>query len=134
MAEALLRHMLEKEGIGTIEILSRGLSTGAGHPMTHEAIEVLKKAGIPTRPHQSKNLDVADTEKADWIYAMTNEHLSAIAQRFPAAKHKARRLADTDIADPLGGSRSDYEKCRIEIQNALLDLIRTFKSEGSSKP
>ncbi len=101
--------------------------------MSELAREALLQIGIQAGPHKSRELTRQDIERATLILTMTPEHLKTIVQRFPDAQHKARLLGEAPIADPIGGSPSDYEKCRIDIQNALLDLIAELKSEGSSK-
>jgi protein-tyrosine-phosphatase len=128
IAVALLRHMLAKEGIEGIEIFSRGVSAGCGWPMTKEAVETLKAVGVEAPPHHSERLEKKDIEKADWIFVMTEAHRQTIASLYPDAKAKTRLLGSSDIADPLGGSPKDYEKCRIEIQNSLLDVLREVRS------
>jgi protein-tyrosine-phosphatase len=131
MAVALLRHML-KEDKG-MTLFSRGIYARSGQSISDGARQALLDAGVQVEPHRSQPLDKKNIEKADLVFVMTQDQLDHIVSRYPKAKHKIRRLADTDIADPIGGSPSDYEKCRIEIQNALLDVITELKSEGSSK-
>ncbi len=133
MAAALFLYMLEKEKIGGIEAFSRGLSVVTPEPMTKEARDALAKIGVPAPPHNSRHLNEDAVKKADGLFTMTEAQTLQILQRFPDAKGKTRRLASDDIADPMGGSPSDYEKCRIDIQNALSDLLTDLKSEGSSK-
>ena len=134
MAEALLREMLQKQGDSITRVVSRGTSARPGLPMTPEAIQALQATGLQAQAHLSQRLTRRDVDDADQILAMTADHEAFILAQFPDAKKKVRLLGSSDIADPFGGSLSDYEKCRIDIQNALLDLISTFKSEGSSQP
>ncbi len=131
MAQAMLRHMLEKERIPNFEILSRGVNAMSGSLLSEGAREALTKAHFPVPVHSAQRLLAADVERADWIYTMTRAHLAALMTSYPKAGSKAQTLSSSDIEDPIGGSLSDYEKCRIEIQNALLDLISNFKREGS---
>lgn len=133
MAEYLMRHLLQKEGLLRIEVFSRGVHAGIRQPMSPGAQEALQVLGIAGHAHRATMLSSTDITQADAIYALTQEHLDIILERHPQARGKAQRLANTDIADPLGGSPSDYEKCRIEIQNALPDIISKLKSEGSSQ-
>jgi protein-tyrosine-phosphatase len=128
MAEILLRHMLNKEGIKGIEIFSRGLSASDGEPLSEGAAEALKAAHIDPEPHLSRRLQPKDVEKADLILVMTEDHKRTLLGQYPEADKKTRLLGSSDIEDPIGGSPNDYEKCRIEIQNYLLDLLLTLKS------
>ena len=129
MAAALLRHMLKKERLNGIELFSRGLSVWPNEPMSRGAQETLKAAGIHPGPHASHALEAKDVKRADLILAMTETHEQSILAEYPEAKGKTRRLASFDIADPVGGSPKDYEKCRIDIQNALLDLFIQLKKD-----
>ncbi len=130
MAEALLRHMLKNE---KIEIVSRGTNAWPGQPLSEGARQALVIAGVKVPSRRSKRLERQDVEKADLIFAMTENQRRSIMSEYPEAKSKTRLLAASDIEDPVGGSPSDYEKCRIEIQNALLDVLIKLKPEGSSK-
>ncbi len=134
MAETMLRDMLQKQGDSETRVFSRGMSAEMGLPMTREAIQVLKTAGFTAYKHRAGQLTRQDVEEADHILAMTEDHVAQILAQFPEARKKVKLLGASSIADPYGGSLSDYEKCRIEIQNALLDFITKFKPEGSSKP
>ncbi len=127
MAEMILRQMLKKEGIENREIFSRGLSVWPHQPISEEARQILEAAGVKVDPHASRALSAADVQRADLILTMTENHKRMIIADYPEAKAKTRLLAGTDIADPVGGSPNDYEKCRIEIQNALLDLYTQLK-------
>ena len=129
MAEMMLKHMLKTEGLQGIEVFSRGIGVWDPQPMSEEAIETLKAIGIEPTPHESRTLAEEDIDKADWILVMTHHHRRIVLTNFPNAKEKVRLLAASEIDDPAGGSSKDFEKCRIEIQNALLDLLPELKSE-----
>jgi protein-tyrosine-phosphatase len=127
MAEAMLKHMLTKEGIEGIEVFSRGIGVWDPQPMSEEARSALKAAHIDPGAHESKALGEEDVDRADRVYVMTHHHRRVILTNYPDAKDKVRLLAGSEIDDPLGGSPKDFEKCRIDIQNALLELLSEFK-------
>ena len=128
MAEAMLKHLLAKEGVPGMEVFSRGLIVWDPRPMAEEAKVCLKAAGIEPGPHESKLLGEEDVDKADMVLVMTHDHLRVVLTNFPDAKDKIRLLAASGIEDPVAGSPKDFEKCRIEIQNALQDLLAQLKS------
>lgn len=132
MAEYLFRHMAQKEGLKDIDVFSRGVYAEVGEAMTEESFEALKKVGVSGSGHAAAQLTSRDVARASEIYAMTQDHMETILERHPEAKGKVQRLTDHDIADPYGRSLSEYEKCRIEIQNALLDILHSMK--GSPNP
>ena len=129
MAEAMLKHMLAKEEIQDIEVFSRGIGVWDPQPMSEEAQAALKAIDIDPGPHESKALVEEDVDKADRIYVMTRHHGRVVLKNYPDAKDKVLLLAASEIDDPAGGSPKDFEKCRIDIQNALLDLLPELKSE-----
>jgi protein-tyrosine-phosphatase len=129
MAEALLKHMLVKEGIQGVEVYSRGIGVWDPQPMSEEAQASLKAVNIEPSPHESKALSEEDVNRADRIYVMTHHHRRIILTNYPDAKDKVHLLAASEIDDPVGGSPKDFEKCRIDIQNALLELLPALKSE-----
>ena len=132
MAEALLRHMLKADGISGIEVYSRGIGVWDPQPMSENARETLKAAGIDPGPHESRSLTEEDVDRADWILVMTKHHQHVILKNFPQAQDKARLLASEEIDDPVGGSPKDFEKCKMDIQNALLELLPALKAERTS--
>src|SRR5689334_18545861 len=129
MAEALLRHMLKKEGMDGVEVFSRGVGVWDPQPMSDGTRDALKAAGIEPHEHTSQAMNDEDADRADVIYVMTQQHRKVISKNYPEAAEKVRMLAAEDIPDPVGGSAKDFEKCRITIQNALLDLLPTLKTE-----
>ena len=58
---------------------------------------------------------------------MTYQQCRVVIKNYPDAKDKVRLLGPAEIDDPVGGSPKDFEKCRIDIQNALLDLLSKIK-------
>jgi protein-tyrosine-phosphatase len=129
MAEAMLKPMLAKEGIQGVEVFSRGIGVWAPQPMSDEARASLKDDGIEPGPHESKALGEEDVDRADLVFVMTHHHRRVVLKNYPQAKDKVRLLSASEIDDPVGGSPKDFEKCRIDIQNALLDLLTEIKSE-----
>ena len=127
MAEAMLKHMLAKEGLQGIEVFSRGIGVWDPQPMSDETRAALKAIGIEPGPHESKAVGEEDIDKADRAYVMTFHHKRVLLKNYPHAKEKIRLLADSEIDDPVGGSPEVFEKCRIDIQNALLDLLSELK-------
>jgi protein-tyrosine-phosphatase len=127
MAEVLFKHMLAKEKIQGIDVFSRGIGVWEPQPMSEEARDALKAVDIEPGPHESKALGEEDVDRADRIYVMTFHHRRVVLKNYPDAKDKIFLLAASDIDDPVGGSSKDFEKCRIDIQNALLDLLPELK-------
>jgi len=129
--------MLKKAGITGIEVFSRGVAATDGTPMTNEAQDALQTQGIDGKKHRATLLTPEDLERADLVLVMEEAHQRRIESQFPNSKstvfllkHYAGASSDEslEIEDPYGGSPSDYEKCRMEIQDSLLSLLSKFKS------
>jgi protein-tyrosine phosphatase len=128
MAEALARSMLAKRlGCDEAGVVDRGImmaSAGtqgfAGAPASFEGVEVLRERGIDMSGHRSRPVTAELLQSADRIYAMTGSHLAAIAEMSPEAAERASLLdGEREIADPVGGTRQDYEQCANQIAAAL---------------
>jgi len=135
MAEYLLKHMLNKEGIQGIEVFSRGVSAWDGSPISTGSREVLKKVGIDGSAHQSGRLTKEDVKRADLILVMQDGHRAAVLGDYPEAAKKTFLLKEYggdgggDIGDPIGASLDYYEETRKEIENALLGILKKLKEE-----
>lgn len=115
MAEALARHLLEKDpvlsktGI-TTRVSSAGVSAGAGHPATSDAVEALQKLGVTAFSHRSRELTRELVDQAESVFVMTASHRDAVLNLAPDAADKVWVLdpAGTDLPDPLGGPPALY--------------------------
>jgi protein-tyrosine-phosphatase len=139
MAEALLRHMLEKAHIPDIHVFSRGVSATDGNAMTREALQTLAAQGVDGKSHRAVRLSADDILQADVILVMEQAHAQHIRRYFPQAAKKTFLLKEYagdagDIDDPFGQSLEAYEKCKIEIQDSLLAILSTLNNSGRSAP
>lgn len=137
MAEYLLRHMLQKEGLGAIEVFSRGVGALDGQPMSRHALGELTALGIDGSAHVARALTRQDVERADLILAMTTTHRVVILGGFPEVARKLFLLKEyagadpgssPEVADPYGESADAYRQCRMEIQDSLLGVLGRLKS------
>lgn len=128
MAEALARNLIAKRlGCDEAGLVDRGIvmaSAGtqgfAGAPASIEGVEVLRERGIDMNGHRSRPVTPELLQSADRIYAMTGSHLAAIRELSPEAAARASLLdGEREIADPVGGTRQDYEQCANQIAAAL---------------
>jgi len=141
MAEVLLRHMFEKENITGVEVFSRGVYAEVGLPMTDLALAEAFGQNADGSKHGAAQLTRADVDRADLVLVMEYSHEEWIQRKFPDVASKTYLLMayaqieelDQEIADPYGGSPAEYRKCRMEIQNCLLDLISKLKGPRREK-
>ena len=80
MAEAMLRHELERRGCNDVEVASAGTWAGLGNPAQPEAIEVLASRGIDFEAHRSRPVDPQEMAEADLVVAMTSVHVRELRQ------------------------------------------------------
>jgi protein-tyrosine-phosphatase len=138
MAEALMRHSLEKEGLAReYSVSSAGTSAFPGMPASHNAVEALKEIGIDLSQHFSSIIDNEIIDSAHLILAMTSSHKKRLLQLRPDAASKTHTLSEyceaagnTDIYDPFGGDIDIYINCRDEISKYIGMLVRKLKEKG----
>lgn len=140
MAEALLRHSLEKEGLaGEYYVSSAGTSAYPGMPASHNAIQALKAVGIDLSGHSSSLVDRDMIDSAELILTMTASHKLRLLRMRPEAAYKTYTLAEyceasgnKDISDPFGGDLEVYEDCRDEIRKYIEMLVKKLKEKGAN--
>ena len=58
--------------------------------------------------------------QADYVFTMTSDHREAVLSLGSVAADRVEGLIpDQDIADPMGGSQSDYDRCADAIEKAV---------------
>jgi L-threonylcarbamoyladenylate synthase len=143
MAEAIFRHHLAKR-LGCPEqelaerghlVVSAGLSADVGAPAAQDAVELLAAEGIDLAGHESQPLTERLLNHVDHVYTMTKQHRSAILSGRPDLEQMVSLLSpdQTDISDPIGGGRAEYEACKLEIEHSIQALLdRLFPSTAHS--
>lgn len=138
MAEALLRSLLEREGLaGEYFVSSAGTGAFSGMPASHNAVQALGALGIDLSQHSSIVISEDLIDNADIILTMTASHKNSLLQLRPDAVFKIHTLAEyceaaykSDIPDPFGGDLDIYIRCRDEIIKHLNVLVRKLKEKG----
>ncbi|MGE5632608.1 MAG: low molecular weight protein arginine phosphatase [Caulobacteraceae bacterium] len=138
MAEALLRHILEREGLASRYIAnSAGTSAFPGMPASHNAIQALAALGIDLSQHCASLVNEEIIDKADLILTMTAAHKRHLCRMKPEAAGKIFTLKEycgetacADVEDPFGGDLETYISCRNDIMGKLEILIEKLKTKG----
>jgi protein-tyrosine phosphatase len=135
LAEALCKQLLaERLGCAVEElprrgfiVLSAGLAAMMGGGPAAEAVEVAQEMGADLTGHVSRPLTAKVLAQADYLVAMTQGHLLALADQFPGVGPRPRLLcADgTDLPDPIGGDQHVYRDCARQI----LHQVEAFLAE-----
>ncbi len=92
MAEALLRHRLDEQGVDAT-VSSAGLYP-SGSPATAEAMQVMADRGLDLEEHRSRQVEAGLLAKADLVIAMTREHVREVAVIEAGSLHRTFTLKE----------------------------------------
>lgn len=106
-------------------VYSAGLAAQGGSPAAAEAIETARGYGTDLTGHRSRQLSPELALRADYLVAMTRDHLDALADLYPRPGAPARLLdpAGGDVADPIGCPAPVYAECAEQIGRHLEALL-----------
>ncbi len=128
MAEALFNKICIDNNLEHLSI-SRGLSVFFPQPVNPKSQESLKKQGISDFKHTALGITENDVAECDVILTMTSSHKLALKAAFPKYKSKIFTInekaygKESDIEDPFGGNQEVYDKCSLEIKEAVLKIL-----------
>jgi protein-tyrosine phosphatase len=133
MAEALCkRRIAERLGCAIDEleergviVASAGIAANAGGPAANEAICIMEEHGLDLSRHESQPLGDRLLKFADYIFAMTRSHRSAVLSQWPETAGRVHLLNrdNEDIPDPIGGTAEEYRRCAETIDRLIQDWI-----------
>lgn len=133
MAEGLFQKLIANSEI-EIEVQSAGVSTFGGQKPSQHTLDILKDEGVDLTNNLSQPLDSKLINEANYIFAMSASHIMAIENMFPGAIEKTflvtnfcdnQPINGTDVPDPYGGSRKEYEHTK-ELLNVSLPSVLNF--------
>ena len=128
MAWGLARDMLAKRfdcriddlADRKIDVLSAGTGAFPGAPPSENAVAVMADRSIDISMHTADMISGEMVHRADHVFTMTGSHRQILLHLQPDAVGYVHTLLETgDIADPIGGSKSDYEECAKQIEAAI---------------
>ena len=118
MAEALARQRWP-----LLEISSAGLAARPGSPASPNAVQVSADRGLDLTEHRSRLLTEEMICRAQRVYTMTERHRDSLQTTLPEWEDKITTLVEeSDVVDPYGGDRTEYEACFEQLEAALLKL------------
>ena len=128
MAEAWLRHLCERDGLDWT-VRSAGLDAYPGDEASMNAQQAVAAAGADLSHHSARRFSAYLADEADVIAVMTRSHLARLLKLLPEAAGKTKLLMsyskvapDTDVPDPFGGGRQEYEHCFLFMKEAVENL------------
>ncbi|MBQ9803574.1 MAG: low molecular weight protein arginine phosphatase [Lentisphaeria bacterium] len=112
---------------GRITAASAGLYADAGSPMSFGAVRALAQYGIGEDDFRASQFEPELAEQADLIVGMTDSHCREVVKRYPAGAAKTVPLLQFttggSVADPFGGSDTEYRHCLEQMIPALENLM-----------
>ena len=112
MAEFIMKDLLKREGITSVEVASSATSTeeifnGVGNPVYPPAKAELARRGLSCEGKRAVQLKAADYGKWDLFVAMDDYNLKNIARIFKDPQGKVRKLNEKDVSDPWATLRKE---------------------------
>jgi len=141
MAEGILKHLLERNGIQGVRVGSAGTTGLEGEPASSHAVLTCRENGIDISGHVARPLSPEMIRESDLIVVMEVYHMERVLQMVPSAVAKTfmlteflRDKGDTDfIADPYGLPPWAFKACFERIEAGVKALFeRHFLGKGGS--
>ncbi|MBW1981575.1 MAG: low molecular weight protein arginine phosphatase [Deltaproteobacteria bacterium] len=131
MAEAIFRHLLQRNPSVNLEVASAGLIALPGNRASFSAIRVAGEHNIHLEDHQARLLSSQLASWADLILVMESGHKDTILHRYPETNSKILLLRSfarygsrtRAIADPFGLSLEAYRFCFQDIKECVESLF-----------
>ncbi len=133
MAEAICKVLLARRlNCGADELGDRGFvvrSAGVaaydGQTAAAHAIDIVRSLGGSLENHRSRRIDARIARGADYIFAMTSDHLDDLLRAVPEVEPRAWLLdpAGDDLADPVGCDFETYRRTCQMIEGMLLQRL-----------
>ena len=129
MGEVIGRNLLAKK-IGCADneidehgvvINSAGIAAMAGGQASPQGIEVMQNVNLDLTGHAAQPVSEQMVRHADLILTMTRGHREALLSQWPeaASRTEVLRLDGKDVADPIGESVAEYQRCADQIRKEL---------------
>ncbi len=126
MGEFILKKMLLDEGIGGVEVFSRGVSSEEeGNDIYPPAKRTLRSHGIPFAPHCAHRISDSDYASSTLVYALDSGNYRALVRRFPSPD-KVRMLCESDVEDPW--YTGNFEGVYREISEGCRNIVKELKN------
>ncbi len=132
MGAALLQHALaaQPEPLRSLKVISAGIASRTGEPISSNAVIALKKVGIDLKAHLSQPITQELLDHSILVLCMTKSHRNMIeetAYPVPPRVHLFREFVGTkdnmEIPDPYGLHLQAYEVSRDEMVDAVPSII-----------
>jgi protein-tyrosine phosphatase len=130
MAEAVCKVMLARRlHCSAAELIERGflvrsagVAASEGQCAATHAVDVVRTIGGSLENHRSRRIDGRLARQADYIFAMTIDHLDELLRTVPEVESRSYLLdpAGRDVADPVGSDHATYRRT-CQVIEAMLE-------------
>jgi len=108
MAEAFIRHELDRRGIGGVSVESSGVAGWEDSPPTPEVADALLEYGLDVAAHRARRLDRAMVQSAELVVGLASEHRDAVVGLVPEAAARTFTLKElVHLLELAGPQRAD---------------------------
>jgi len=129
MAEAICKVLLARRLRCPLDQLERrgyvvrsaGVAAATGDPAAQHAIDVVRTLGGSLENHRSRKVAAGSARQADFIFAMTIDHLDDLLRAIPEVEPRTFLLdpAGGDVADPVGCDHETYRRTAEMIESMM---------------
>ena len=130
MAEALFRDLVKDRS--DYEVGSAGVAAAPGMPPSKHTAAILRERGLAAPDFSSRMLGEDMLKAATHVFAMSEHHIAAIVDEFPAYADKVYLVSEfaaedalrgQGVSDPFGQDRAAYEKTRSDLEKMLPSIL-----------
>lgn len=139
MAAALLQHLWHQAKPGwELEVLSAGTGAMPGESATDHALKAMKSRGLDLTGHRSRRVDDSLLSRVDLVLTMSSRHKDHLLMLWPNLAGSVFTLGEyagegADVADPYGGTLTDYEKTAAQLEARLKAIVERIRREGKAQ-
>jgi len=136
MAETLAKQAAAALGFDGIQVGSAGVSAQDGEPASPGAQRAMQSRNLSLEAHRARRLTPELIAEADLILTMTSGHSRAVKNVVPDAKVLTlyEYLGEAgDVADPWGGSDTEYESCARVLAPRVHRAVERFSEKGCAE-
>jgi protein-tyrosine phosphatase len=130
MAAAVLRHKLDKAGLGD-EVTVSSAGTGDWHigaSADRRARAALRARGYPDE-HRARQFGRADFAEHDLVLAMDTANVRDLRRIAPTEDVEIRLFDTVDVPDPYYGDATDFDAALDQIEAAANALIAELRAQ-----
>lgn len=141
LAEALCKSLLARRLRCRVEELedrgfvvhSAGVAAHHGAPAAKHAVDVARDRGSRLDDHQSRPINIEMARQADFLYAMTADHLDLLLDAAPELQSRAQLLDSSggDVPDPYGSDLPTYLQTAETIERMLAQRLDQIGVPGA---